>query len=142
MEPDQGIEVKPFSSLENRELKRRQKFCSWMKGKISEHEWAATLSDHLEGGLDDGRWRWFMDHNNPAPGAWGARSDAWEYLKKGMTSRQATIAHLRKNVRNTREIIEKVQIWTGADLGETEPTGFGSPNLVVVEGEQALLESV
>jgi len=103
----------------------------------------ATLSDYLEGGLDDGRWRWFMDHNNQHLGPGEPDPDALEYLKKGMTSGQATTAHLRKNVRNTREIIEKVQIWTGADLGETEPTGFGSPpNLVLVEGEQALLESV
>ena len=32
---------------------------------------------------------------------------------------------LRKNVRNTKEIISNVEVWTGAGMGKTEMSGYG-----------------
>jgi hypothetical protein len=90
------------------------------------------LSAVLRGGLDDGRWRWFMDENNQANVSGRFDQDALDYLLRGLPSGRPVRLPLRRNVRNTKEIIARVHAWTTADLGTTELTGHGSPPQVVV----------
>jgi hypothetical protein len=98
------------------------------------------LSSLLKGGLDDGRWRWFMDENNQTNVSGRFDKEALEYLLQGLPTGRPVRLPLRRNVRNTKEIIARVHEWTSADLGTTELTGHGrSPEVVVCrdQGEVA-----
>lgn len=81
----------------------------------------ATLSERLSGGLERGRWRWFMDPNRqflerpPDP-------IALETLRKSATS-----FRLARNVRSTKEIVEVVRATLRADVGISQIDGFGMP---------------
>jgi hypothetical protein len=77
----------------------------------------ALLSDRLRGGLDDGRWRWFMDENRQSGIAGRRDEDAQQFLLEGLTTGTPTRVLLTRNCRNTREIIETVESWTGARIG-------------------------
>ena len=67
----------------------------------------------LKGGLDNGRWRWFMDPNNQASIAGEFDKDALEYIDGLATVRPL----LTRNCRNTEQIIQQTQQCTGADIG-------------------------
>ncbi|MFJ1645854.1 NERD domain-containing protein [Streptomyces sp. NPDC088258] len=72
-----------------------------------------TLEKLLSGGLRDGRWIFMLDQNNQvlAPDAYDP--EAWEYLNElGMP-----FGPMRRNCRNTVEIVKQVRRYTGADLG-------------------------
>ena len=71
------------------------------------------IDNHLKGGLENGRWCFFHDVNNQA-GLFGSiDQEALGVLE----SYQPARIPLRKNCRNTRLIIEKVQSMLGADMG-------------------------
>jgi hypothetical protein len=91
-----------------------------------------ALSGQLKGGLDEGCWRWFMDANNQAHVGGKFNEDALQYLRMGLSTGRPVEIPLTKNVRNTKEIAEKIQLWLGAELGKAELTGHGSPPRVVV----------
>lgn len=77
----------------------------------------------LRHGLEDGRWRWFMDANNQS-GLWSEReAEAEEMLR----SYSPVPVELRHNCRNTPEIILQTQQATGADIGKAEIRGAGPP---------------
>lgn len=111
----------------------------------------AELGRHVSGGLDHGRWCFFLDANNQAGIAGRVEQDAAEYIRSGLTTGAPVRLPLRRNCRNTKEIVRQVVRWTGADIGETEVSGFGAvPRLVgavdaadaagVIEREISLLE--
>jgi hypothetical protein len=91
------------------------------------------LAEHVVGGFDKGRWRWFMDEGNQA-GIAGVYSDeALQHLREGLTSGAPVNLPLRQNVRNTREVVRAVRAWTGAEIGRSEVSGSGrEPKVVVV----------
>jgi hypothetical protein len=91
-----------------------------------------ALSGQLKGGLDDGCWRWFMDANNQSHVGGSFNEEALQYLRTGLTGGRPVEVPLTKNVRNTKEIAEKIQLWLGAELGKAELTGHGSPPKVIV----------
>jgi hypothetical protein len=75
----------------------------------------------LKGGLDIGRWRWFMDENAQA-GIVGQYDDgAMEFLK----SNGAVYITLKYNCRNTPQIIRETEAVTNAYIGITEIKGNG-----------------
>jgi hypothetical protein len=83
-----------------------------------------TTLDHLDavlaGGLDGGRWCFFHDRNNQA-GFFGAPDpDALALLEDCDPTR----VQLKTNCRNTRQILEEVQMSLGADMG-VRGTGEG-----------------
>jgi hypothetical protein len=93
----------------------------------------AELASRIEGGLDDGCWCWFMDENNQAGVAGSFDPQALAYLQSGLRTGKPVKLPLRRNCRNTKEIVRQVQLWTGADIGITEVSGYGtSPQLVAV----------
>jgi hypothetical protein len=93
----------------------------------------AELSAFVKGGLDEGRWSWFMDENNQSGVAGTFDSDALSYLQTGLRTGRPVKLPLRRNCRNTKEIVRQVQLWTGADIGITEVSGFGTrPQAVAV----------
>jgi len=101
------------------------------------------LSARLKGGIERGRWRWFMDENNQAHVSGRFDSDAFEYLIDKLPSGRPVRVPLRRNVRNTREIIGSVHSWTGADVGQAQFTGHGDrPKIVVYADESSLTNGV
>jgi hypothetical protein len=94
----------------------------------------SKLSASVKGGLDHGRWYWFMDENNQAGISGVFDREALEYLETGLASGKPVRFPLNRNCRNTKEIVRQVHLWTGADIGRTEVTGRGAaPEVVVVQ---------
>lgn len=83
----------------------------------------SILDSCIVDGMERGRWRWFMDHNNQA-GLTG--SVDCEALKLLNDWRQVPLT-LKRNCRNTPEIVMQTQLATGAELGESESKGYGMP---------------
>lgn len=103
----------------------------------------ALVSSVIKGGLEEGRWRWFMDVNRQAHLRGDFEEGALEALQKGFGSSKPFQAPLTTNVRNTREIIASVERWTDAELGTTKYTGHGSaPRLVAAEGLDEIIGSI
>lgn len=78
----------------------------------------ALVADGLEGG----RWRIFYDVNNQSALFGTFDPDALEYLQ----SLAAAGGHLRRNCRNTRDIVIQTKLVTHADLGNPS-AGHGPP---------------
>ena len=98
----------------------------------------AELSAFVKGGLDNGRWCWFMDDNNQSGVAGRFDAQALAYLQDGLATGSPVKLPLRRNCRNTKEIVRQVQLWTGADIGLTEVSGFGNrPQAVAVSTQEA-----
>jgi hypothetical protein len=98
----------------------------------------AELSAVVKGGLDDGRWCWFMDENNQSGVAGAFDSGALCYLQTGLRTGRPVMLPLRRNCRNTKEIVRQVQLWTGAEIGITKVSGCGNrPQVVAVSPPDA-----
>ena len=95
-------------------------------------EFLDALDQAVVGGLDSGRWRWFMDDQNQA-GYAQSDPEALELLQqKGVTRKR-----LLKNCRNTADIVQRTQQVTGADIGKTQVEGRGIPVLTTWVGSEA-----
>jgi hypothetical protein len=70
----------------------------------------------LKGGIESGRWRVFMDQNNQSAIYPDTDPVVLEYLR----SFAPTPLKLKKNCRNTTDIVFNTQLFTGADIGEVE----------------------
>jgi hypothetical protein len=94
----------------------------------------SLISPFIAGGLDEGRWCWFLDENNQAGVAGSFDPEALEHLATGLTTGKPVRLPLRRNCRNTKEIVRQVQLWTGGDIGVTHVTGYGAaPQVVVIK---------
>ena len=80
-----------------------------------------TLDDLLVGGLEKGRWRWFMDMNNQS----GVDGFCDKEIYKFLLDYDPSIIRLNENCRNTKEIIYQTQLNTGADIGVAKIKGHG-----------------
>lgn len=93
----------------------------------------------IQGGLSEGRWRMFMDPNNQSGLHEPMEPSVLDSLKK-----ISTIHRLRRNCRNTQQIVMQTQLITGADIGVAVIEGQGPPiELVDVcdkESEAAALD--
>jgi molybdopterin-guanine dinucleotide biosynthesis protein len=94
------------------------------------------LSSVVRGGIDNGRWCWFMDANNQANVAGHFDPETHDYLLNGLPTGKPIRMVLRRNCRNTREIVRYVQLWTGADIGMTEVSGNGGPPQLLKANEE------
>ncbi|WP_116212672.1 NERD domain-containing protein [Streptomyces olivoreticuli] len=65
------------------------------------------------GGLGDGRWIFMLDQNNQVLAPEAYDPGAWEYLRP----LGSVFGPMRRNCRNTVQIVEQVRLYTGADLG-------------------------
>lgn len=86
-------------------------------------EFLDTFDRTLKGGLEQGRWRWFMDQNNQSGIYNACDSDAEAIL----ISTGSLVLRLKRNCRNTEQIISSTETVTGADIGITEIKGKGPP---------------
>ena len=77
------------------------------------------LSSSLPGGLEHGRWRWFMDPNLQFLG----RPPEPTCLARLQSV--ATQVTLKRNVRNTKDMVECVRALLQVDLGLASVDGFG-----------------
>lgn len=92
------------------------------------------ISQKLNGGLDQGVWRWFMDKNNQSSILGAFDQEAHEFMKNNLECGPPVNIPLKKNVRNTIEVARRVQLWTGADIGKAQLSGHGgTPKLHVVD---------
>jgi hypothetical protein len=89
-----------------------------------------SLGARLLGRLDEGTWRWFMDDANQVGLRGSFDPEALEILESGLGSGVPTRLPLHQNIRNTRQIVEAVAAWTGADIGAPSE-GTGRPPTVV-----------
>ncbi|GAA1177216.1 hypothetical protein GCM10009654_38130 [Streptomyces hebeiensis] len=84
-----------------------------------------VLENLVSGGLDMGRWVFMLDQNNQVLTPDAYDPEAWDYLSKLGTP----YGPLRRNCRNTVQIVKQVRRYTGADpgvasAGEGEPVRF------------------
>jgi hypothetical protein len=79
------------------------------------------LDPLLIGGLEKGRWRWFMDMNNQSGVDGVCKKSGYDFL----IGCDPSIIRLTENCRNTREIIHETQLNTGADIGIAKIKGHG-----------------
>ena len=98
------------------------------------------LDGLVHGGLENGTWRFFYDLNNQSALLGGFDAEALELLR----SFGGIPGHLRRNCRNTEEIVLQTRLLTGADLGNPN-AGPGPPVEIRFYGDKteelALLES-
>lgn len=98
------------------------------------------LSDCLSGGIDKGKWAFFLDPNRQSRLYSDHDPDALQYLADAATSS----ANLRQNCRNTRPIAFTTRAATGADLG-VAAAGAGpsvrTVNVADAEDEKRQLEA-
>ena len=135
MESDPGIVISAY-----RDLKKADRLFDVLfvdEGQdLLDLDVLVNLSDHLDGGMENGRWRWFMDENNQARMRGVFDEEALEYLNDGVGGERPTRVPLLKNVRNTREVISQITRWTGAELGRGEVGGDGNaPELIIVDDQ-------
>ncbi len=88
--------------------------------QITNAESLAVLSRVLEGGLDNGRWRWFCDPNNQVlPDA------KFDPVQHDLLRRTSFPGTLTRNCRTTPQIAHTVQLLTGAVIGDSTDKGQG-----------------
>jgi hypothetical protein len=108
---DRGIDVIPFGSLpEGRTYS--SVFVDEAQDLMNPEDMDA-LDRVIEAGRAGGRWRMFLDPNNQAYIDGAFDEETWQLVRD-----EATEFHLPKNVRNTRSIVEVVQNYLGADVGD------------------------
>ncbi|RNG23106.1 NERD domain-containing protein [Streptomyces botrytidirepellens] len=84
-----------------------------------------VLEALVPGGLAEGRWIFMLDQNNQVLNPDAYDPDAWEYVR----SLGLVYGPMKRNCRNTVQIVKQVRSYTGADLGvasagEGEPVRF------------------
>ncbi len=80
-----------------------------------------VLAKLVKGGLEKGVWRFFMDSNNQSGLFTGYQKEALDFLKEC----GATPVRLKKNCRNTEQIVTQTMAVTGADIGTAIVDGKG-----------------
>ncbi|MFE9393291.1 NERD domain-containing protein [Streptomyces sp. NPDC006784] len=99
-----------------------------------------TLDPLLSGGLSEGRWLFMLDQNNQVLNLDAYDPDTWKWL----SDLGCVVGPLRRNCRNTHQIVDQVRSYTGADLGvasagEGEKVRF--PAVQDVRDEAAALDA-
>jgi hypothetical protein len=83
------------------------------------------ISGWIDGGLEQGRWRIFLDDNTQAALIGRFNADAYALLK----AMAVATPRLTRNCRNTSQVVDHVQMLTGADLGI--PTVAEGPGVTI-----------
>lgn len=79
----------------------------------------ATVFEQLPGGMEHGRWRWFMD-----PNLQYLQSAPDKYSLEQIRIASVSVS-LSRNVRSTLEIVRSIQAFLGADIGLSSIDGYG-----------------
>lgn len=122
--PEQAIDVVPFEELSHRTTQYDALIVDEGQDLLT-LESLVLLDDLLVGGLERGTWRVFLDRNTQAGLCGQFEEAALEFLHSLHPAKYV----LRRNCRNTNEIVSQTQLFTGADMGA--PTaGAGVPVIV------------
>ncbi|MFI5981579.1 NERD domain-containing protein [Streptomyces sp. NPDC051555] len=119
---EDAITVLPFGRLNEVALRSFDHLIVDEAQDLMTYDTLDVLEKLVSGGLEHGRWIFMLDQNNQvlAPDAFS--SEAWEYLRPlGFV-----YGPMKRNCRNTVQIVRQVQLFTGADLG-TASAGEGEP---------------
>ncbi|WP_116206163.1 NERD domain-containing protein [Amycolatopsis circi] len=81
-----------------------------------------VLEELVADGLEEGHWIFMLDQNNQVLAPDSYDPDAWDYLR----TLGSVYGPMKRNCRNTVQIVKQVQQFTGADLGIAS-AGEGSP---------------
>ncbi|GAB2703696.1 nuclease-related domain-containing DEAD/DEAH box helicase [Kitasatospora kifunensis] len=137
---DGGITVRPFDRLD--ELKNRT-FDQLIVDEAQDlmtFERLGVLEELVSGGLTEGRWIFMLDQNNQVLAPEAYDPEAWEYLRP----LGSVYGPMKRNCRNTVQIVDQVRLHTGADLGVAS-AGEGEPARYVdvhdADHEAALLDA-
>ncbi|MFE4057110.1 NERD domain-containing protein [Streptomyces sp. NPDC059096] len=122
---DEAITVLPFDRLDEVRDRTFDQLIVDEAQDLMTFDSLGTLEELVSGGLGEGRWIFMLDQNNQvlAPDAYD--DDAWEYLRP----LGSVYGPMKRNCRNTVQIVKQVRRYTGADLGiasagEGEPVRF------------------
>jgi len=132
LEGEEGVEVIPFAELDR--LRRPADVLIVDEAQdVLDSDGLAIVDQAVEGGLRGGRWRIFLDPNIQA--AFSKRYDP-EVLAR--LKEDGVTAWLKKNCRNTSDVVTNIQLMTGADLGvATLGPGPGVDTVVYRSVEEA-----
>ncbi|MFF4951821.1 NERD domain-containing protein [Streptomyces chattanoogensis] len=125
---DDAVTVLPFDRLDEIRGRTFDQLIVDEAQDLMTFESLDTLESLVSGGLTAGRWIFMLDQNNQVLTPDTYDSDAWEYLR-GLGS---VYGPMKRNCRNTVQIVKQVHFYTGADLGvasagEGEPVRFADP---------------
>ncbi|MEU7636885.1 NERD domain-containing protein [Streptomyces sp. NPDC039016] len=122
---DDAITVLPFDRLDEVRGRTFGQLIVDEAQDLMTFESLDTLESLVPGGLAEGRWIFMLDQNNQVLAPSSFDSDAWEYLR----AMGSVYGPMKRNCRNTVQIVKQVHSYTGADLGvasagEGEPVRF------------------
>ena len=116
-----GIRFLPFSQRNSKQEKTDVLIVDEAQN-ILDLEGLAIIDDWVEGGIAEGRWRVFLDDNAQSKFSKRYDPDCHDELKSFAVINPPLV----KNCRNTKEVVEWVGKFTGADIGvPTITTGKG-----------------
>lgn len=118
----EGITVADFGSLASMESDSYDMLIVDEAQDLMTFDQLDRLDRLLRGGLESGRWVFMADPNNQVLDASGFDGDALDHL---LSTNPAKVP-LRRNCRNTTQIVKQTQLYTSADLG-VAVAGEGDP---------------
>lgn len=119
---DAAITVLPFERLDEVREHTFDQLIVDEAQDLMTFECLGTLEELVSGGLTGGRWIFMLDQNNQILRPDDYDPDAWEYLRP----LGSVYGPMKRNCRNTKQIVTQVRAYTGADLGVAS-AGAGEP---------------
>jgi hypothetical protein len=131
-----GMDLLSFDELKSQTIPKQWDLLVVDEGQdLLGLQFLEVFEEAVKGGLDNGRWRWFMDDFHQA----GFYDDVDPEAVGILNTKGVTLQRLNVNCRNTRQIVSFAQFATGADIGEAKLHGDGlkAEFLIVKEGREA-----
>ncbi|MGW7543417.1 NERD domain-containing protein [Streptomyces sp. NPDC054770] len=123
---DDSITVLPFDRLDEVRGRTFDQLIVDEAQDLMTFEHLDSLEKLVSGGLAEGHWLFMLDQNNQVLAPEAFDPDAWDYLRPlGLM-----YGPMKRNCRNTVQIVKQVHHYTGADLGVAS-AGEGEPVLFV-----------
>jgi hypothetical protein len=119
---DHPITVLPFERLDEARGRTFDHLIVDEAQDLMTFECLGVLEELVSDGLTEGRWIFMLDQNNQVLRADDYDTDAWEYLRV----LGSVYGPMKRNCRNTVQIVTQVRAYTGADLGVAS-AGEGYP---------------
>jgi len=119
---EEAITVLPFDRLDEVRTRSFDQLIVDEAQDMMNFDCLSILEELVVGGLGEGHWIFMSDQNNQvlAPGSYDP--EAWEYLRP----LGSVYGPMKRNCRNTVQIVNQVRLYTGADLGVAS-AGEGDP---------------
>ncbi|MBN9747329.1 hypothetical protein DMP23_40605 [Amycolatopsis sp. A1MSW2902] len=119
---DDAITVLPFDRLDEVKHRTFDHLILDEAQDLMTFDSLEVLEELVADGLEKGRWIFMLDQNNQVLAPDSYDPEAWDYLR----TLGSVYGPMKRNCRNTVQIVKQVQQFTGADLGIAS-AGEGSP---------------